>query len=46
MSLGIGSKLKKSGSVVLAGRGVCGQSMVLVEFGEVFELIFFFRDKS
>ena len=29
--------------MVLAGGGVCSQKMILVEFGEVFELMFFFQ---
>ena len=42
MGLGSGWKWKKSGSMVLAGGGVCSQHMILVEFSEIFELMFFF----
>ena len=41
--MGSGWKWKKSGSMVLAGGGVCSQHMILVEFGEIFELMFFIQ---
>lgn len=41
--MGGGWKWKKSGSMVLAGGGVCSQHMILVEFGEIFELMFFIQ---